>query len=286
MSNNGRHRDTLLNILEPVVDQVAGVPCLRLKLSDAAGRTRITPELMDHLADSLKSEREVRLMTIEGAPGSFCEGLDIESLAVQCEDAAVSPSDESMARCADEVVASLDVLAHFAELLAWIERLPWPVVALVDGPALGGGVGLAAVADLVLASSRASFALPEALMGLIPAMVFPFIARRIGVPKTRLLALGDSPLSATKAFQLGLVDEITDDLESALASHARRFSRMDSRAIGAMKTLLSSHFTMPPAGYQASASSRFLELLSSRETLTRLIRFTAGEAPWSEDNVL
>lgn len=259
---------------------------MRLRLSDGAGRTRLTPEFIDRLAHSLRSEREARLVTIEGTPGSFCEGLDIEALALQHNDVALSlSSDDDLAQYAELLVSSIDVLTQFAELLASIEQAPLPVVALVDGPALGGGVGLAAVADLVLASPRSSFALPETLMGLIPAMVFPFTARRIGVPKARLMALGAKPLSATMALQFGLVDEITDDLEAALANHARRFARMDPRATGAIKTLLWPHFGMPPAGYQASASSRFLELLASEETRTRLVRFANGEAPWPEESV-
>jgi enoyl-CoA hydratase/carnithine racemase len=251
--------------------QMAGMPCLRLRLPDVAGRIRLTSELIDCLSRSLTSECEARLITIEGVPGSFCEGLDLEALALQHEGSAHSLSPDG-------------VLARFAELLAALQRAPQPVVALVDGAALGGGVGLAAAADLVLASDRASFALPETLMGLIPAMVFPLVARRIGVPRARLLALGAGPLSATAALQVGLIDEITDDLEATLARHARRFSRMDARAVGVMKALIVTHFATPPR-YQADAASCFLQLLDSEGTRTRLVRFAAGESPWPEDSV-
>jgi enoyl-CoA hydratase/carnithine racemase len=115
-------------------------------------------------------------------------------------------------------------------------------------------------------------------------MVLPPIIRRIGLPKARLLALGSKPLSVTQAFESGLVDEVVDDLEVALAHHARRFSRMDPHAIGIVKTLVSSYFTTSPAGYQASASLSFLELLTSEETLKRLVRFNAGDPPWPEKN--
>jgi polyketide biosynthesis enoyl-CoA hydratase PksH len=121
-------------------------------------------------------------------------------------------------------------------------------------------------------------------MGLIPAMVFPILARRIGVPRARLLALGAKPLSATVALQWGLVDEITDDLEATLAHYARRFARMDARALTGMKQLVTTHFA-PPAGYMADAATRFYELMASPETRTRVRRFVAGEAPWPERNL-
>lgn len=254
--------------LERIRDQIAGTTRLRLILQNAAGRTSLTPGLIDHLLQAIDSEHEAQLITIEGVPGSFCEGLELELLA----------RDEAPAA---RLQLSQRGLARFETLLRAIEQTPRPVVALVDGVALGGGVGLAAAADLVLASPRASFALPETLMGLIPAMVFPVIARRIGAARARLLALGGKPLSASVALQCGLVDEIADDLEVALARYSRRFSRMDPRAVGVMKHLVATHFTTPSA-YTDEAAAHFSELLESHETRRRLVRFAAGETPWPE----
>jgi enoyl-CoA hydratase/carnithine racemase len=251
--------------------EMADTSRLRLVVRDDAGRPRLTPELLDSLKHALQGEQEASLVTIEGTAGSFCEGLDLDILVAQDEAIACTPG-------------SYAALAQYAALLAAIEQAPRLVVALVDGPAQGGGVGLAAAADVVLASPRASFALPETLMGLIPAMVFPILARRIGVPRARLLALGAKPLSATVALQWGLVDEITDDLEAAFARHARRFARMDSRAIMGIKQLVATHFA-PPVGYTADAATRFYELLASPETRARVRRYVAGEAPWPEENL-
>src|SRR5262245_20757423 len=126
---------------------------LRLVLRDDAGRPRLTPKLLDRLKHALYSDGEACLVTIEGTAGSFCEGFDLETLATQAEAIACDPG-------------SYAALAQYAALLRAIERTPRLVIALDDGPAQGGGVGLAAAADVVLASSRASFALPETLMGL------------------------------------------------------------------------------------------------------------------------
>lgn len=232
---------------------------LRLLLYDGeGGRPALTPALVERLLRALEEARDAALVTIEGAPDAFCAGLDLSGEG-----------------------ASEAQVARFAALLQAIERAPCPVLALVDGPAQGGGVGIAAAADLVIASPRASFALPETLLGLIPAAVFPVVARRTGVPRARLLALGAPAISAAEALRVGLADEVALDPEAALARHAARFARMDRRAIAAVKALAAAHFAAPP-GYGADAAARFRDLFASAPTRERLARFAAGDPPWAE----
>jgi enoyl-CoA hydratase/carnithine racemase len=212
---------------------------------------------IDRMVESLRPGTASRLVVLEGGAGVFCEG------------GALDDAGEARPR-------------RFAALLAALERDPRPVVALVDGPALGAGAGLAAAADVVLATRRATFGLPETLLGLIPAMVFPSLARRIGIPRARRLALGAEPISADEAFRIGLVDEVCDELEPALLRHARRLARMDPEAVAAFKALLADHFPMPPA-YEEAAAGRLGELLARPETQARIRRFLAGHAPWPDE---
>jgi len=213
---------------------------------------------IDGLAEALGAKPEARLVTLEGEGDAFCEG------------GALDDRGEPRPR-------------RFAALLAALERDPRPVIALVDGAAMGAGVGLAAAADLVLATRRASFGLPETLLGLIPAMVFPVLARRLGVPRARRLALGAEPMSAEEAHRCGLVDELTDDLAASLQRHARRLSRMDPLAVAIMKRLVADHFAAPP-GYEEDAAAKLLALMAREETRARIRRFLAGEAPWPEED--
>lgn len=75
-------RETMkVRSLERIRDQIAGTTRLRLILQNAAGRTSLTPGLIDHLLQAIDSEHEAQLITIEGVPGSFCEGLELELLA-------------------------------------------------------------------------------------------------------------------------------------------------------------------------------------------------------------
>lgn len=213
---------------------------------------------IDRLTESLRAAPQAtRVVVLEGGEGVFCEG------------GALDGAEEARPR-------------RFAALLAALERDPRPVIALIDGPALGAGAGLAAASDVVLATRRATFGLPETLLGLIPAMVFPALARRIGIPRARRLALGAEPLSADEAFRVGLVDEVSDDLEAALARHARRLARMDPHAVATFKALLADHFPMPPA-YEEQAAARLGELLARPEAQARIRRFLSGHAPWPDE---
>lgn len=214
---------------------------------------RLGPGLVARLTEGLRAPG--RIVTLEGTDGAFCEGL--------------------------ELVAGVDVdLAAFAELLEAIARAPRPVVALVDGPALGGGCALAAAADVVLASERATFGLPEVLWGLIPAVALPVVARRIGIARARLLALGAPALDAAEALRWGLVDAVVPDgdaLEPAFARLSRQLRRADPDAQAATKALAALCGT---ESYAATAQTRFRAIADSAPTRRRLARAAAGELPW------
>lgn len=199
------------------------------------------------------------VLVLEGVPGVFCEGGAL--------DTATSAEAEPLT---------------FAALLRAIETSPRPVVALVDGSARGGGVGLAAAADVVLATTRSTFGLPETVLGLIPAMVFPVVARRVGLGRARRLALGLTSLSAVEAAAEGLVDEVVVDLDTALARLERRLDRLDLGAFGSMKSLIVTHFETP-AGYDDAAAGALNDRLQDPHVAARIRRFVDGDAPWDED---
>jgi polyketide biosynthesis enoyl-CoA hydratase PksH len=242
---------------------------LRIVLPAADGLPRITRELADEVT-GLLAGTTARYVTIEGEPGAFCEGIDLDLLAGSALD--------------------LDVCqVRYAALLRAIELAPCPVIALVDGVALGGGLGLAAAADLVIATPQSTFGLPEVLLGLIPAMALPYVAQRMGVARARLLALEGATLSAAAAAQAGLVDEIADNLEAALAVHAKRFLRMDPRAMGEVKALaaelVTSRAIVDPRTRDDDARRRFALLHATPATRARIARMQAGEPPWIVEEV-
>ena len=241
---------------------------LRLSLVNEAGTPKLTRDLLHSLVESLRNGEPAQVVILEGRDGVFCEGLDLGLLVTR--------------ESANDGQAAEQISEQYRALLESIIRAPRPVVALVDGPALGGGVGIAAACDLVLASPRANFALPESLLGLIPAHAFPVIAHRIGVPRARLLSLGGRPLTAEEALKVGLVDEVTQDLEDAVAKHQTRFSRMDPRAVERVKELVAKHFAQLD-NYSFDATTTFAAFIASEGTRARIRRFESGEAPWPEE---
>lgn len=204
-------------------------------LNQPQTRNALSPELIAGLVDlaaQVKADPQARALVLRGAGGFFCAGGSIggfrESLA---KDAGTDPA-------ADPVVRNNRAFGHFMHTLA---TLPVPLLALVEGGAFGGGVGLACVADWVLATADARFALSETTLGVIPAQIGPFVVARIGAPATRRLGLGGERATGATAQALGLVDEVVADaaaLDEAAARWLTRIGGCSPQANRAMKRLV------------------------------------------------
>jgi polyketide biosynthesis enoyl-CoA hydratase PksH len=125
--------------------------------------------------------------------------------------------------------------AVFFDLLRRLTLTRLLVVASVDGKAAGGGMGLVAAADLVHATPQSTFALPEALWGLLPCVVLPFLARRIGRHRARLMALTTQPVDVPTAVAWGVVDVVAERLDAALRPVLFRASKVDAVTFGDAK---------------------------------------------------
>jgi enoyl-CoA hydratase/carnithine racemase len=235
--------------------------CAVLRLDLALAGRQLSPPAIERLSAAVSSSN-ARAIVIESSAPAFCEGLDID--------------------VADLAGGSADPgVTAFGELLDLLEGDGRPVIAVVAGAAKGGGVGLAAVADLVIATEDASFGLPEALIGLLPAVIFPFVARRIGVARARWLALSGESFDAQRAAACGLVDHLTDEPRALLDRLLRRLCRMDQRAQAEIKRLVARHFAAPSA-YRGEAVASFTTLFASPGCRARVRRLRNGWAPWDE----
>jgi len=206
---------------------------------------------------------DTRVLVLGGA-GAFCEGLDLGAVA-----------DGSLTDFAGAVRG----LGRVLEILA---TAPVPVIAVVDGPALGGGLGLAAVADCVVATPRARFGLPELLFGLAPAVVFPFVARRIGYFRARQLALSAQSVDAEAGLRMGLVDRLAEDWSAARSiaiAQSQAFLRCSRPAMDAFRGLLARYFDVIPE-YQDAGVNLFDRLASDPEARQRMRSFLGGQSPW------
>lgn len=158
-----------------------------------------------------------RVLVIESEGAEFCAGMDLAG---------------ALARPREELRAGLQ---RYADCLARLQSGPAATVAVVNGAASGGGVGLAAACDLVVASPQASFSLPELRYGLVPAVILPALRARLRLQQIRRLALTGEALPAARAEAWGLVDVVADDPRTAADGLVRKLLRARPQAVATLK---------------------------------------------------
>ena len=141
----------------------------------------------------LGGRKDVRVVVLAGRGKSFCAGADLAHMK------------KAAGFTEEQNIADAQALAH---LLMVLGGLPKPTVALVQGPAYGGGVGLVCACDIAIAAEGASFALTEVRLGLIPAVISPFVVRAIGDSYSRRFMLTGERFDAQTALRIGLVHEV------------------------------------------------------------------------------
>ena len=171
---------------------------------------------MHAVLDEAERLPDCRQVVIHGASGVFCTGMDFA-------DATGSP--QSVAERGG---------AEFLGLLKRLTTVPRVVVSVVDGRATGGGVGIAAASDFVVATPRAVFSLPEALWGLLPCCVLPFLIRRVGFQPAYAMGLSTLPVTAEQAHRIHLADELAPS-RSISCGGCGNGCRNSTTTIGAMK---------------------------------------------------
>ncbi|MGI8927949.1 MAG: enoyl-CoA hydratase-related protein [Candidatus Limnocylindrales bacterium] len=142
----------------------------------------------------------LRAVVLAGAGPSFCAGADVTWMRASL----------GLTREQNEQDAMV-----MAEMFDAIDRCPVPVFARVHGAALGGGMGLCAVSDLVIAESGAKFGFTETRLGILPAVISPFVIAKIGETHARALFMTGRRFDATRALRIGLVHEVVEG-EAAL----------------------------------------------------------------------
>ena len=159
-------------------------------------RNAINTEMVDELLELFKymaDTDKVRVIVITGAGKSFCAGADMNWL---------------------KSIAEYDYDRNYYESLNLVNLLyllqdhPKPIIAKVNGSAVGGGVGLMLVSDIIFVEENAKFGLSEVAMGIVPVAIAPFVMRRIGETKTREYLLTGERIDALEAYNIGLVNHI------------------------------------------------------------------------------
>jgi len=174
---------------------------------------------------ALGDDPRVRVVVLRGRGRSFSAGADLDWM-------------QRLGQLSEaENLADAQALAR---LMQTLDRLPKPTVAAVQGPALGGGVGLVACCDIAIASDTASFGLTEVRLGLIPAVISPYVVAAIGERACRRVFLTGERFGAAEALRLGLVNAVVapEALDGAVVEAAGRLCAGAPEAQAAAKALL------------------------------------------------
>jgi methylglutaconyl-CoA hydratase len=174
----------------------------------------------------IPADGSVRVVVLQGAGSVFSAGADLQWMS------------EMLGYTRDE---NLEDARRAATMFNAIDAIPVPVIARIHGAALGGGAGLAAVADVVVAATDAVFGFTEVTLGILPAMISPYVVRKIGLSAARELCLSGMRFSAARAREVGLVHEVVsaERLDLAVDKYAQQFRRAAPSAVAATKALLS-----------------------------------------------
>lgn len=180
------------------------------------------------------ARRELRVVVLSGAGKTFCAGADVTWMSKT-----IAYSEEENLRDA----------AGMSHMFAALDELPVPIIGRIHGAALGGGAGLAAVCDIVVADEQALFGFTEVKLGILPAVISPFALAKIGRSAARELFLTGARFSATRAKEIGLVHAVvpSHELDNTVAAYVRELLAGGPDALAKAKELIPAVWGQPIA---------------------------------------
>lgn len=191
-------------------------------------RNALSPTLIDELTRAFKTlgkDPDVRAIVLAGHGKAFCAGADLNRMKESAQ------ASEAENRADAQALATLFYTVH---------TCPKPVIARIHGPCMAGGLGLISACDIAVAAKEAKFALTETRLGLIPAMISPYVLRAMGERAARRWFLTGEVISADEAGRLGLVHEVceADDLDPNIHKLLESFMLAAPSALSECKRLI------------------------------------------------
>jgi len=195
---------------------------LRVTLAKPERRNAFDAELIAELHDAFADIGDARAVVLAGDGPSFCAGADVE-----WQRASIDLSYEE----------NVEDALRLYRMCERVDRCPAPVVARVHGYALGGGSGLVACADIAVAARDATFGFSEVKLGIIPAVISPFVLPKIGAHARRYFLTGER-FDAETALRIGLVHELAEDLDASIERVVGELLTSGPHAVLAAKQLV------------------------------------------------
>lgn len=240
---------------------------LRLSLNRPQIGNAMSSAMVGELTGALaqaEASGKVRVVVLSGEGGNFSAGADLKEMSAIMAQPAEHGRDPANAYS-----------QAFGNMCAKFAATPLATIALVDGGAMGGGFGLACAVDICIATPNARFGLPETRRGLIPAQIAPYLLERLGYSRAKLLAVLGGSIRADEALRLGLVHEVTEEAEAAVASAVASILACAPEAVAATKKLLRLIRFETPAdfiGHAADVFARAVRGAEGREGATAFLQ--------------
>ena len=203
-------------------------PIVTVTLNRPEVRNAFNEELIADLtawAEEAAGASGIRAVVLRGAGKTFCAGADINWMA------------KTVTYTRDENLADARRMRRMFEA---IDELPFPVIGRIHGAALGGGAGLAAVCDVVVAANNAVFGFTEVKLGILPAVISPFALRKVGISAARELFLTGARFDAARAREIGLVHAVVPDadLDARVESYVNEIRSAAPEAVREAKRMI------------------------------------------------
>ena len=240
-------------------------------------RNALTHAMMRELEaalSALAADEAVRVVLLRGAGGNFCAGGDLNAMGAMPPPA---PGER------DPLYAPH---RQYGDALARLNSLPQPVVAVVEGAAVGGGLGMACCADVVIVHEAAKLGMPEPRWGFIPSQIIPFVVRRIGEGPARYLAMMTETFGGRRALELGIAQfccASEQEIDATLARVLTSLRKGAPHALSAAKRLVLSVAGANDQAVLDDAAATLVGLLRQDEAAAGIAAFLAKRRPpWAE----
>ena len=244
---------------------------LKIWLNRPQAKNALSEEMTDELhlvLDAVRDDRSIRTLVLRGKGGVFCAGGDIKGF-----------KSDMQAVSAEQVAKSN---RSFGDLMIKINEQPQVVIMLVEGAAIGGGLGLACVADVTLVTADARFRLSETSLGIPPAQIAPFVRERVGLTQARRLMLTGARFQGEEAVRLGIGHQVAmdaDDLEAQCQVILGHINACAPGANAVTKGILFESLRRPRAEALDFASQGFAQCMLSPEGLEGIAAFVEKRKP-------
>lgn len=250
---------------------------LRLWFNRPEARNALSAEIVGELhavLDAVREDRSIRTLVLRGKGGVFCAGGDIKSF-------------KSGMQGAGDAAEIARANRSFGDLVIKLNEQPQVVMMLVEGGAVGGGLGLTCVGDVTIVEKQTRFQLSETSLGIPPAQIAPFVVERVGLTEARRLMLTGARFTGEEAVRLGIGHFLADgaeDLENKCQEVLAQIARCAPGANAVTKAILFEALRKPRAAALDFAAEGFARCMLSEEGREGVAAFLEKrKARWAED---